>query len=123
VEHPVTEMITGVDLVEWQLRVAADETLPASQNELEITGHAFEARIYAEDPAKDFLPATGRLHHLRFPDAAPDGAETRVETGVRQGDAISPYYEDRKSTRLNSSHVKISYAVSCLKKKSSSRCS
>jgi len=93
VEHPVTEMITGVDLVEWQLRVAADETLPASQNELEITGHAFEARIYAEDPAKDFLPATGRLHHLRFPDAAPDGAETRVETGVRQGDAISPYYD------------------------------
>ncbi|MFU0506612.1 acetyl/propionyl/methylcrotonyl-CoA carboxylase subunit alpha [Pseudaminobacter sp. NGMCC 1.201702] len=93
VEHPVTEMVAGVDLVEWQLRIAAGEKLPASQGDLEITGHAFEARIYAEDPAKDFLPATGTLRHLRFSDASLDGSSMRVETGVRQGDAISPYYD------------------------------
>ena len=68
VEHPVTEMVTGVDLVEWQLRVAAGEKLPKTQDEIELDGHAFEARIYAEDAAKGFLPATGTLHHLQFPD-------------------------------------------------------
>jgi 3-methylcrotonyl-CoA carboxylase alpha subunit len=87
VEHPVTEAITGVDLVEWQLRVAAGEPLPASQNELSITGHAFEARLYAEDVKAGFLPATGRLAHLAFPVAA------RVDTGVRSGDVISPHYD------------------------------
>ncbi len=87
VEHPVTEAITGVDLVEWQLRVAAGEPLPARQEELRISGHAFEARIYAEDPAAGFLPATGRLGHLAFP---PD---IRVDTGVRAGDAITPHYD------------------------------
>ena len=71
VEHPVTEMITGVDLVEWQFRVAAGEPLPKTQNEIALAGHAFEARLYAEDPAKGFLPATGTLHHLTFPEAAP----------------------------------------------------
>jgi 3-methylcrotonyl-CoA carboxylase alpha subunit len=91
VEHPVTEMVTGVDLVEWQLRVAAGEPLPRRQEEIRLSGHAFEARIYAEDPARDFLPATGTLHHLRFPDGEP--AAIRVETGVRQGDAISPFYD------------------------------
>ncbi len=68
VEHPVTEMITGLDLVEWQLRVAAGERLPRTQDEIELCGHAVEARIYAEDAARGFLPAIGTLHHLRFPD-------------------------------------------------------
>ncbi|MFC3322245.1 acetyl/propionyl/methylcrotonyl-CoA carboxylase subunit alpha [Mesorhizobium cantuariense] len=93
VEHPVTEMVTGTDLVEWQLRVASGEKLPKTQSEIALTGHAFEARIYAEDAAKGFLPATGTLHHLKFPDAAPEGATMRIETGVRAGDAISPYYD------------------------------
>ena len=87
VEHPVTEAITGVDLVEWQLRVAAGEPLPMAQSDLSITGHAFEARIYAEDVPKGFLPATGTLTHLQFPPAA------RVDTGVREGDTISPWYD------------------------------
>ncbi len=87
VEHPVTEAITGVDLVEWQLRVAAGEALPCAQGELAITGHAFEARLYAEDVPKGFLPATGRLAHLRFPDGV------RADTGVRAGDEISPWYD------------------------------
>ncbi|MDQ7262326.1 biotin/lipoyl-binding protein [Paracoccus sp. PS-1] len=87
VEHPVTELITGVDLVEWQLRVASGEPLPARQEDLTITGHAFEARLYAEDVPAGFLPATGTLAHLRFPDHA------RIETGVRPGDTISPWYD------------------------------
>jgi 3-methylcrotonyl-CoA carboxylase alpha subunit len=90
VEHPVTEMITGLDLVEWQLRVASGERLPLTQEQLRIKGHAFEARLYAEDPARDFLPATGRLHHLRFPE---ENAHVRVDTGVRGGDAISIHYD------------------------------
>jgi 3-methylcrotonyl-CoA carboxylase alpha subunit len=89
VEHPVTEMVTGVDLVEWQLRVAAGERLPKRQDEIALTGHAFEARLYAEDAAKGFLPAIGTLYHLRFP----EGPGLRVETGVREGDAISPFYD------------------------------
>ncbi|WP_192256653.1 acetyl/propionyl/methylcrotonyl-CoA carboxylase subunit alpha [Mesorhizobium caraganae] len=93
VEHPVTEMVTGTDLVEWQLRVAAGERLPKTQSEIQFSGHAFEARIYAEDAAKGFLPATGTLHHLAFPDSAPEGAMMRIETGVRAGDAISPFYD------------------------------
>ncbi|MBX3575807.1 MAG: acetyl/propionyl/methylcrotonyl-CoA carboxylase subunit alpha [Rhizobiaceae bacterium] len=93
VEHPVTEMITGIDLVEWQLRVASGEPLPATQEQIRLSGHAFEARIYAEDPAKGFLPATGTLHHLAFPGDAPAGASMRIETGVRPGDAISPFYD------------------------------
>ena len=87
VEHPVTEAITGVDLVEWQLRVASGEPLPARQEDLHITGHAFEARLYAEDVPAGFLPATGRLARLQFPQGA------RIETGIRQGDTISPYYD------------------------------
>jgi 3-methylcrotonyl-CoA carboxylase alpha subunit len=90
VEHPVTEMITGLDLVEWQLRVASGEKLPLMQDQLRIDGHAVEARLYAEDPARDFLPATGRLHHLRFPE---ENAHVRVDTGVRSGDAISIHYD------------------------------
>jgi 3-methylcrotonyl-CoA carboxylase alpha subunit len=93
VEHPVTEMVAGTDLVEWQLRVASGEKLPKTQSEITLSGHAFEARIYAEDAAKGFLPATGTLHHLTFPDKAPEGATMRIETGVRAGDAISPFYD------------------------------
>jgi 3-methylcrotonyl-CoA carboxylase alpha subunit len=93
VEHPVTEMVTGIDLVEWQFRVAAGERLPATQDEVRLSGHAFEARIYAEDPTRDFLPAIGTLHHLKFPASGAEGSEIRIETGVRQGDAISPFYD------------------------------
>ena len=87
VEHPVTEAITGVDLVEWQLRVAAGESLPMQQEDLAINGHAFEARLYAEDVPKGFLPATGTLTHLQFPDGC------RADSGVRAGDTISPWYD------------------------------
>lgn len=87
VEHPVTEMITGVDLVAWQLRVAAGEDLPAAQEDLKIQGHAFEARLYAEDVAAGFLPATGTLTHLQFPPGL------RADSGVRAGDTISPFYD------------------------------
>ncbi|MFU8765740.1 MAG: acetyl/propionyl/methylcrotonyl-CoA carboxylase subunit alpha, partial [Haliea sp.] len=90
VEHPVTEMITGQDLVEWQLRVAAGETLPLSQEQLVLRGHAFEARVYAEDPDNDFLPVTGTLAYLRPP---AESLYVRVDTGVQQGDEISVYYD------------------------------
>ncbi len=90
VEHPVTEMITGLDLVEWQLLVAAGLPLPLRQHELQFRGHAIEARIYAEDPSRDFLPSTGTLTHLAAPRAAHD---LRIDMGVRQGDAITPYYD------------------------------
>jgi 3-methylcrotonyl-CoA carboxylase alpha subunit len=90
VEHPVTEMVTGVDLVEWQLRVAAGEALPLRQQDLSFAGHAIEARIYAEDPARDFLPSTGTLIHLRFPE---QNADVRVDTGVEPGARISSWYD------------------------------
>ena len=109
VEHPVTEEITGVDLVEWQLRVASGEALPKRQEELSINGWAMEARLYAENPAKDFLPSTGKLERFNLPDvirptrycAEMSGARTesqlpgdpRIETGVEQGSDISPYYD------------------------------
>ena len=87
VEHPVTEEITGQDLVEWQLRVASGEPLPCTQDELSITGWAMEARLYAEDPVTGFLPSTGMLDLADFP------YDARIETGVEQGDAISPFYD------------------------------
>ncbi len=90
VEHPVTECITGQDLVAWQLQVAGGGTLPLAQDQLRITGHAFEARIYAEDAERDFLPATGTIHHLRTP---AENRHVRIDTGVRQGDAISVHYD------------------------------
>ncbi len=90
VEHPVTEMITGLDLVEWQLRVAAGQPLPLSQEQVAINGHAIEARIYAEDPARDFLPAAGRIAHLRLPASS---AYVRIDTGVREGDEIGVHYD------------------------------
>lgn len=94
VEHPVTEAITGLDLVEWQLRVASGEPLPLSQDQLQIHGHAIEARICAESPDKDFLPATGTLHVYRKPFAtAFERGVVRVDDGVREGDVISPFYD------------------------------
>uniref|UniRef100_A0A671SSS7 Methylcrotonoyl-CoA carboxylase subunit alpha, mitochondrial n=1 Tax=Sinocyclocheilus anshuiensis TaxID=1608454 RepID=A0A671SSS7_9TELE len=90
VEHPVSEMITGTDLVEWQLRVAAGEKLPLSQKQIVLRGHSFEARIYAEDPNNDFLPGAGPLLHL----STPQGDQcTRIETGVREGDEVSAHYD------------------------------
>ncbi|OWW21433.1 acetyl/propionyl/methylcrotonyl-CoA carboxylase subunit alpha [Noviherbaspirillum denitrificans] len=103
VEHPVTEMITGTDLVEWQLSVAFGETLPKKQEELTIHGHALEARIYAENPEKGFLPSIGTLRHMHTPtavnfelgkgSAGNDPAAIRIDSGVREGDAISPFYD------------------------------
>ncbi len=101
VEHPVTEAITGLDLVEWQLRVACGEPLPLRQEQLRITGHAIEARICAENPDNQFLPATGHLHvyglpacvTFERPHAGSSRRGVRVDSGVRQGDAISPYYD------------------------------
>jgi 3-methylcrotonyl-CoA carboxylase alpha subunit len=90
VEHPVTEMITGQDLVEWQLRVACGEKLPLAQNQIHINGHSFEARIYAEDPAHDFLPVTGTLAFLQPP---AENNHVRVDTGVMQGDEVSVFYD------------------------------
>ena len=90
VEHPVTEMITGQDLVEWQLRVAAGQPLPLKQEQLEIRGHALEARIYAEDANKGFLPATGQLIRLAPP---AESINVRVDTGVEEGDEITPFYD------------------------------
>jgi 3-methylcrotonyl-CoA carboxylase alpha subunit len=90
VEHPVTEMITGQDLVEWQLRVAAGEPLPLTQEQISLCGHAIEARIYAEVPQRGFLPSTGRLEHLRFPS---ESRMLRVESGVEEGDEVSPFYD------------------------------
>lgn len=95
VEHPVTEMVTRLDLVEWQLRVASGETLPLMQDQLSVTGHAIEARVYAENPSRGFLPSTGTLRHLHLPDAVEfriDGS-VRIDSGVREGDTITPFYD------------------------------
>ncbi len=108
VEHPVTEMVTGLDLVEWQLRIAAGEPLALDQDEIAASGHAVEARLYAEDPARGFLPQTGRLAHLAFPEGRPG---LRIDSGVETGDEITPFYdpmiaklvawgEDRERARL-----------------------
>jgi 3-methylcrotonyl-CoA carboxylase alpha subunit len=90
VEHPVTEMITGLDLVEWQLRVAAGEPLPLKQEQLSMRGHAVEARLYAEDPNNDFLPSIGKLVHLSVPATS---EHVRIDSGMEQGDTITPFYD------------------------------
>jgi 3-methylcrotonyl-CoA carboxylase alpha subunit len=99
VEHPVTEMVTGQDLVEWQIRVAVGEPLPLTQEQLKLNGHAIEARIYAENPARGFLPSTGTLKHLRVPQGVEftlgEGARApvRIDSGVCEGDTITPFYD------------------------------
>lgn len=90
VEHPVTELITGIDLVEWQLRVASGERLPATQDDIKLNGHAFEVRLYAEDPSNEFLPQTGRLYHFSYPDR---NQNFRLDAGVEEGDEVTIYYD------------------------------
>ncbi|MCK1734728.1 acetyl/propionyl/methylcrotonyl-CoA carboxylase subunit alpha [Bradyrhizobium sp. 138] len=90
VEHPVTELITGIDLVEWQLRVAFGEALPLKQNEIKLNGHAVEARVYAENPTKNFMPSVGRISTWRLPT---ETGGLRIDAGYREGDTVSPYYD------------------------------
>ncbi|MFV1918688.1 biotin carboxylase N-terminal domain-containing protein [Sphingomonas sp. MJ1 (PH-R8)] len=113
VEHPVTEEITGQDLVEWQLRVASGEPLPKRQEELSIDGWAMEARLYAEDPAQDFLPSVGTLEYFRLPKLY-GGKRYRIETGVEQGDEVSPFY-DPMIAKLVTKGVNRQEAISNLK--------
>jgi 3-methylcrotonyl-CoA carboxylase alpha subunit len=89
VEHPVTEAVTGIDMVEWQFRIANGDMLPMAQEQLRLEGHAMEARLYAEEPEKGFLPSTGRLIGLEFP----AGEGVRIETGVELGDEVGPFYD------------------------------
>jgi acetyl-CoA carboxylase biotin carboxylase subunit len=89
VEHPITELITGLDVVQWQLRIAAGERLPMQQTEIRASGHAIECRVYAEDPGSGFLPQTGRIHLLRWP----SGEGVRVDAGVAEKDAVGVYYD------------------------------
>src|SRR5439155_13370203 len=122
VEHPVTEAVTGLDLVEWQLRVAAGEPLPLRQEEIALAGHAIEVRLYAENPARGFLPATGTLHGLHLSQDASASGGVRVDTGVRQGDAVTQFYdpmiakiiawgEDRAAARARLGHALVDTAV------------
>ena len=90
VEHPVTEMVTGLDIVEWQLRIAAGEALPFAQADIACRGHSIEARLCAEDPSRMFLPSPGTLDHL---DLGPSDSDVRIETGMRTGDTVTPYYD------------------------------
>lgn len=93
VEHPVTELITGLDLVEWQLRIALGEPLPLKQDEIGIHGHAMEVRIYAEDPANDFLPVSGEVSHLKLPESTEGIAKLRIDNGIQVGDQVGVFYD------------------------------
>lgn len=119
VEHPVTELVTGLDLVEWQLRVASGEPLPLQQEQLRLKGHAVEARVYAEDPDRGFLPSTGRLLHLVSPTAS---EHVRIDSGVDEGDEITPFYDpmiaklivwgsDRREALARMEHALAQYQV------------
>ncbi|POA53820.1 MULTISPECIES: acetyl/propionyl/methylcrotonyl-CoA carboxylase subunit alpha [unclassified Pseudomonas] len=123
VEHPVTEAITGLDLVAWQIRVARGETLPMTQGQVPLLGHAIEVRLYAEDPGNDFLPATGRLELYR---ESANGPGRRVDSGVEEGDSVSPFYdpmlgkliawgEDREQARLRLLSMLDEFAIGGLK--------
>ncbi|WP_415897255.1 acetyl/propionyl/methylcrotonyl-CoA carboxylase subunit alpha [Neptuniibacter sp. QD57_21] len=123
VEHPVTEYVTGVDLVEWQLAIAAGAQLPLTQDQIKAKGHAIETRIYAEDPAQDFLPATGTLKYLSTPE---ESDCVRIDSGVRNGDEVSPYYdpmiaklivwgEDRNAAILRLNRALSEYRIAGLK--------
>ncbi|MCE9678201.1 acetyl/propionyl/methylcrotonyl-CoA carboxylase subunit alpha [Shewanella sp. AS1] len=123
VEHPVTELVTGQDLVKWQLLVASGQPLPLRQDEVKISGHSFEARIYAEDPQNDFLPASGRLNYLREPEQS---EHVRIDSGVRHQDVISNFYdpmiaklivwdESREQARERMLHALGEYHISGLK--------
>ncbi|WP_159815586.1 acetyl/propionyl/methylcrotonyl-CoA carboxylase subunit alpha [Pseudomonas sp. 18058] len=123
VEHPVTEAITGLDLVAWQIRVARGEALPITQEQVPLNGHAIEVRLYAEDPSNDFLPATGRLDLYR---ESAEGPGRRVDSGVEEGDEISPFYdpmlgkliawgEDREQARLRLLSMLDEFAIGGLK--------
>ena len=90
VEHPVTEAITGTDLVAWQLKIASGEPLPCTQSDLQVKGHAIEVRLYAEDPGNDYLPSTGLVHRLKFPEAS---EHVRIDAGIREGDAVSVHFD------------------------------
>ena len=90
VEHPISELVTGVDLVELQLRVAQGEALPLRQDDIKVNGHAFEARVYAEDPKNNFMPGSGDIRYLSTP---PETDSVRIDTSIRQGDAVSVFYD------------------------------
>lgn len=114
VEHPVTEMVSGEDLVAWQLAVAAGQPLPKTQQQLRLTGHAFEVRLYAEDPDNEFLPSTGRLKRLRFP---PKTAGVRVDTGFTEGDTVSVHYDPMLAkliTHSDSRNSALAKMLNCL---------
>jgi acetyl/propionyl-CoA carboxylase alpha subunit len=103
VEHPVTEMVTGQDLVEWQLRVASGEPLPLTQAQITLDGWAMEARLYAENPAKKFLPSTGKLDHFKLPEAV-DGV--RIDSGVEEGDEVTPFYDPMIAKIISHAHTR-----------------
>ena len=90
VEHPVTELVTGIDLVEWQLRVAFGEKLPLAQDQIKLNGHAIEARVYAENPHKNFMPSVGKIRTLRMPE---EFNGLRITAGYREGNEVSPHYD------------------------------